>query len=226
VALFNSDKPVFIQCGSGFPCGSGISSGWKTALAKCGVDGTKSFRFGGGEDDDSEVSLPKNQEAELPYTGYYKSTYLRFTGSDVQRGMDLRAGTVIPKEAISGTIFSEPNKTYGRGPYIVGKDKKYVVTATALNWEVAYPISHLLSGGGILPSSNVWGIVGRNVTALLAIETTELEMTIPGLADGSTIHVVVWDNKKNKKSEETVTYKSPFKRMLKEYDFILIDVVK
>jgi hypothetical protein len=209
VELFSSDKPVFIQCGSGIPSGSGITPGWKTVLEKCGIDGTKAFRYG-----------------EIPYTGYYKDTYLRFTGADVQRGIDLRAGTVIPKDAISGTIYCAPNKTYGRGPYIAGKDKKYVVTATALNWEAAYPISNLLSGGGILPSSNVWGIVGKNVTALLAIETTELEVTIPGLANGSKIRVVVWDNKKNKKFDQTVKYKAPYKHMLKEYDFILINAVK
>ena len=139
--------------------------------------------------------------------------------------MDLRSGTVIPENAISGTVFCAPNKTYGRGPFITGKDKKYLVTANTLNWEVAYPISNLLSGAGIMPTSNVWGIAGKNVTALLAIETTELEMTIPGLSDGSQIHVVIWDNKQNKKSEETITYKAPFRQMLKEYDFILIDKV-
>ncbi len=143
--------------------------------------------------------------------------------SDAQRGSDMRAGTVIPNQAIKGTVYSEPNKTYGKGPYIAGKNSKYIVTATTLNWEVAYPISHLLSGGGVLPSSNVWGIIGKNVTALLAIETTELDLTIPGLADGSKIHVVVWDKKRIKTSEETVTYKAPFKRMLREYDFLLID---
>lgn len=225
VALFKSDKPVFVQCGSSIPSGPGISPGWKTALAECGVDGTKPSKFGGGEDGDPEVSLPKNQEAELPYTGYYKDIYLRFTGSDVQRGMDLRAGTVLSKDAINGTIYCEPNKTYGRGPYIVGKNKKYVVTGTALNWEVAYPISNLLSGGGILPSSNVWGIVGKSVTALLAIETTELEVSIPGLADGSRVHVVVWDKKKNKKSDETVTYTAPYRQMLQEYDLVMINAV-
>jgi hypothetical protein len=210
VALFSSDKPVFIQCSSGIPSGSSITPGWKTVLEKCGIDGTKEFRY----------------EEEMPYTGYYKDIYLRFTGSDVQRGIDLRGGTVIPKDAISGMVYCMPNRTYGRGPYIAGKDKKYVVTAAALSWEVAYPISDILSGGGVLPSSNVWGIVGKNVTALLAIETTELNVTISGLADGSKIHVVVWDNKKNKKSEETVTYKAPYKHILKEYDFILIDAVK
>ncbi len=133
---------------------------------------------------------------------------------------------MIPKDAIRGTIYSEPNRTYGRGPYIAGKDGKYLVTATALNWEVAYPISHLLSGGGILPSSNVWGIVGKNVTALLAIETTELVLTIPGLADGEKIHSVVWDSKKNMTSEETTTYRAPYRRMLREYDLLLIDAVR
>ena len=77
----------------------------------------------------------------------------------------------------------------------------------------------------ISPLNRNWGIAGKKVTALLAIETTELEMTIPGLADGSKIHIVVWDNKNNKKSEETITYKAPYKQMLKEYDIILIDKI-
>jgi hypothetical protein len=226
VALFNTNKPVFIQAANSVPSGNNIKEGWRVALEKCGIDGSKAFKYNGGTDSPNDVSLPENQAEDIPYTGYYKNQYLRFTGADVQRGIDLRAGTVIPKEAINGTVYSEPNKTYGKGPFIVGKNNKYVVTATALNWEVAYPISHLLSGGGIVPSSNVWGIVGKNVTALLAIETTELEVTTPGLSNGSKIHVVVWDNKKNKKLEETTTYKAPYKHILKEYDFIMIDAIK
>ncbi len=226
VSLFGTAKPVFIQSASSIPSGKNINEGWKEVLGKCGIDGTKQFKYGAGSDAAPDASLPESQEEDIPYTGYYNNVYLRFTGADVQRGIDLRAGTIIPKEAISGNIYCAPNKTYGRGPYITGKNNKYVVTTTALNWEVAYPISHLLSGSGILPSSNVWGIAGKKVTALLAIETTELEIKIPGLANGTKIHVVVWDNKRNKKAEETVTYKAPYKRMLKEYDFILIDAVK
>ena len=225
VNLFSTDKPVFIQCGSSIPSGSSITGSWKTVLQKCGIDGNKSFSYGSGNNEGTNVSLPPDQTEDLPYTGYYNNVYLRFTGSDVQRGVDLRSGTVIPESAIKGTIYCAPNKTYGKGPFITGKDKKFLVTANSLNWEVAYPVSDLLSGSGILPSSNVWGIAGKNVTALLAIETTELEITIPGLTDGSTIHVVIWDNKQNKKSEETLTYKAPFKQILKEYDFILIDKV-
>jgi hypothetical protein len=225
VELFNTDKPVFIQSASNIPGGINISEGWSRVLQKCGIDALQTFKYGSGNEDNEGASLPPSQEQDLPYTGYYKDVYLRFTGSDVQRGIDLRSGTVIPKEAILGTVYCSPNKTYGRGPFITGKDKKYVVTATTLNWEAAYPVSDLLSGSGILPSSNVWGIAGKNVTALLAIETTELSITIPGLADGSKIHVVVWDNKQNKKTEETVIYKAPYKHMLKEYDFILIDKV-
>jgi hypothetical protein len=226
VALFSTNKNVFIQCANSVPSGKELTSGWKTVLAKCGVDATKSFIYGAGSDGPSDASLPENQEQDIPYTGYYNNVYLRFTGSDVQRGVDLRAGTIIPKDAITGTAYCTPNKTYGKGPYIVGDNKKYLVTATSLNWEAAYPISNLLSGAGILPSSNVWGIVGKNVTALIAIETTELNMSIPGLADGSKIHVVVWDNKMNKSDEEVITYKAPFKRVLKEYDLLLIDTVK
>jgi hypothetical protein len=214
-----------MQSSSSIPSGTGIPEGWKKVLEKCGVDGTQAFRYGRGRGHASgEASLPPNQEQELPYTGYYKDVYLRLTGSDVQRGSDLRSGTIIPKEAIvSGTEYCKPNSTYGRGPFILGRDQKYLVTGNCLNWEVAYPVSDLLSGAGILPSSNVWGIAGRNVTALLAIETTELEIRIPGLEDGSNIRVIVWDREKNKKSEEVLTYRAPFKRVLMEYDFILID---
>jgi hypothetical protein len=226
VDLFETDKPVFIQCGSSIPNGTSISPGWKKALEKCGVDGSKMFGYGIDKKDQTVVSLPPGQEEDIPYTGYYNGVYLRFTGADVQRGIDLRSGTIIPGDAIDGTIYCAPNKTYGKGPYIVGKSKKHVVTATSLNWEAAYPVSDLLSGSGIKPSSNVWGIAGENVTALLAIETTELEIKIPGLADGSKIHVVTWDNKGSKKSEETLTYATPFRQVLKEYDFILIDKVK
>lgn len=223
VELFSSNKPVFIQCGRNIPGGKSITPSWKSVLEKCGIDGTKTFGYGGDNEVQTGVSVPPDQEEEIPYTGYYKDVYLRFTGSDIQRGMDLRAGTVIPLEAISGTVFCAPNKTYGKGPFIAGKGNKYVVTSTTLNWETAYPVSDLLSGCGILPSSNVWGIAGKNVTALLAIETTDLEIKIPGLSDGSKIHVVVWDNKNSKKSEDTVVYKAPFKKILKEYDLILID---
>jgi hypothetical protein len=225
VELFNTNKAVFLQASTDIPSGNGVPGGWKAVLGKCGVDASRPFKYGRGSETASLVSLPEDQAEEIPYTGYYKDRYLRFTGSDVQRGMDLRAGTVIPKEAITGTVYCAPNRTYGKGPYITGQNKKYLVTATALNWEVAYPISDLLSGAGIAPSSNVWGIAGKSVTALLAIETTELEITLPGVSDGARLHVVVWDNKQNKKSEETIAYRAPYKRLLNEYDFLLIDKV-
>jgi hypothetical protein len=226
VSLFDTDKPVFIQCSSTIPNGSTVQQGWKSALEKCGVDASKGFRPDRRVDGERDEDFHPDEEQNIPYTGYYKDVYLRFTGSDIQRGMDLCQGTIISKASVSGTEYCVPNQTYGRSPYITGKNKKYLVTATALSWEAAYPISDLLAGCGIMPSSNVWGIAGKNVTALLAIETTELAITIPGIADGSRIHVVVWDSKKNKKSEETIIYKAPFRKMLMEYDFILIDRIK
>jgi hypothetical protein len=227
VDLFSSDKPVFIQCGSSIPGGANCSVEWRTVLERCGVDGTVDFGYEKDEEEDtSDASLPQNQERDLPYTGYYKDIYLRFTGSDVQHGNDLRSGTVIPDDAIKGTVYCMPNRTYGRGPFIVGMNNKFLVTATSLNWEVSYPVSDLISGCGIKPTSNVWGIAGRNVTALIAIETTELEMRIPGMDDGSNIHVVVWDKRKNKKSDKIVRYEAPFRQILDEYDFILIDRIQ
>lgn len=225
IELFSTKKPVFIQSGAAIPSGAGLDPSWKTVLEKCGIDGSVQFVYAPGVDDPAQTSLPPGQEQEIPYTGYYNGKYLRFTGSDIQRGRDLRAGTIIPKQAISGKIYCEPNKTYGRGPFIAGNNNKYVVTATCLNWEVAYPVSHLLSGAGISPSSNVWGIAGSKVTALLAIETTELEVVIPGMKDGTKMRVVVWDSRKNKKSEETITYHPPYKHILNEYDLIMINPV-
>lgn len=225
VKLFSSEKPIFLQAGTALPSGASIHQSWKTALEKCGIDGSKNFQYAPGVDEPEDSSTPIDQEYEIPYTGYYNGKYLRFTGADVQRGRDLRAGTIIPKDAIKGKIYCEPNNTYGRGPFIAGKGNKYVVTATCLNWETAYPISHLLSGAGVTPGSNVWGIAGKNVTAMLAIETTELELVIPGVKDGTKMKVVVWDSKKTKKSEQVVTYRAPYKHMLKEYDFIMINTL-
>lgn len=226
VSLFNGKQPVFIQAASNVPGGNSIDPGWKTVLEKCGVDGTKAFKYAPGTDHPSDVSLPGNQEEEIPYSGYYNNVYLRFTGTDAQRGTDLRSGTIIPAAAISGKVISYPNTTYGKGPYIVGKDNKYLVTTTSLNWEVAYPISHLLSGAGILPSSNVWGIAGKKMSALLAVEATELVMNIPGVKDGARIHVVIRDKMNQPYKEETILYKAPYTQLLREYDFILIDVVE
>jgi hypothetical protein len=201
VDIFDSNKPVFIQCGGSIPSGAAISEGWRRVLENCGIDGTKEFgyRMEKDSEDLQDESLPPDQTQDLPYTGYYGDTYLRFTGSDIQHGTDLRAGTIIPEDAITGTVYCKSNRTNGRGPFIVGRNGKFLVTATCLNWEVASPISDLLAGCGVKASSNVWGIAGKDVTAFIAIETTELEMTIPGLIDGSKIHVVVWEKKRNQR---------------------------
>ncbi len=225
VDLFKTDKKVFLQSGGELPSGEALKSGWKAVYEQCGVNGLRPFRYAPGADAPASQSLPEDQEIEIPYTGYYKGKYMRFTGTDVQRGRDLRAGTIIPQEAITGQVLSAPNNTYGRGPYIVGKNNKYLITTTCLGWQTAWPIADLLSGSGVAPSSNVWGIAGKNVTALLAIETTELELTIPGLKEGAAIHVEIWDKKKQKKKDEKLVYTAPFKQVLSEYDLILIDSV-
>ena len=223
VRLYDTDKKIFLQFSGEVPNGESISPVWKRVLDKCGVDATIKFRYAAGTDNPSNISLPEDQSGEIPYTGYFKDIYLRFPGADVQRGRELRAGTIIPKNAIKGEVFSDPNRTYGRGPYLLGQNGKYLITATSLNWEASYPISNLLSGGGLLPSSNAWGIVGKNVTGLLAIETTEINLTIPGMADGTKVKVSVWDRNGNEKTKKTIQYKAPFQEILKEYDFLMIE---
>lgn len=222
--LFNSDKKVFLQSSGHLPSGK-TTHQWISILAKCGVNAKINFNYAGSNSQLPQVSLPEDQDLEIPYTGYFKNNYLRFTGTDIQRGIDFRGGTIIPQEAIEGIVYSSPNTTYGKGPYMIGKNNKYLITTNALHWQTAYPISNLLARAGTLPSSNVWGIVGKNVTALLAIETTELNLTLPDVPDGATLHYVVWDSSKNKSDEKTITYKAPFVYSMKEYDFILIDKV-
>ncbi len=226
VRLMQGDKPVFLQSADRIPGGIQATANWKAVLAGCGVDASQQFKYAGGTDGVSDASLPESQEEDIPYTGYYKGAYLRFTGADVQRGRELRAGTILPEKAIKGKVLSHPNETYGKGPYLVGLGNKYLVTTTALNWQAAYPISDLLSGSGVMPGSNVWGIAGSKVSAFLAIETTELELRIPGLTKGAKIHVQVWDRKQHKKLDQILEYTGLYKHILKEYDFILIDTVE
>ena len=97
--------------------------------------------------------------------------------------------------------------------------------ANWISWQAGYPISHLLSGYGIKPFSNVWGVAGKNVTALLAITDTLLEIDIPYLMDGAAIHVTQWNKYYKKKYDDTITYKAPFKRFLSQYDLIVMDAV-
>ncbi|MBN9383554.1 MAG: metallophosphoesterase [Chitinophagaceae bacterium] len=224
-ALFNTGKKVFLQTASGFPGGKNLDPGWRNSLRQCGVKAGVPFQYAGGSDG-AEASLPESQEEDLPYTGYYNNRYLRVTNTDIQRGKELRSGTIIPSDAIAGKVYCKPNSTYGKGPFVIGSGNKFAVTNASLNWEAAYIVSHLLAGCGVAPTSNVWGIAGKDVSAFLAIETTEIELVIPGLKDGERIRVVVWDKEHKKKVEENLVYHAPFRRFLHEYDLLLIDGVK
>ena len=224
--LFNSDKPVFLQSGNSIPGGAAVEPNWKKALAACGVNASYAMPYAGGTVQMAEASLPQDQAEEIPYTGYYKNHYLRFTGTDIQRGSDLRSGTVIPEKAISGKIHAYPNSTYGKGPYIVGRNNKYLITTNTLHWQAAYPVSDLLSGSGIHPSSNVWGIAGKKLTALLAVENTQLTLELPGAADGAELHVIVWDKQQRKTMDKKITYRRAYVQFLNEYDLLLIETIQ
>jgi len=220
--LFDSNKKVFLQSSGYFPSGK-LSKSWYDVLFNCGVNAKIAFKYAGGSQQVMQASLPEDQEFEIPYTGYYKENYFRFTGVDVQRGKDFRDGIIITDKSITGNVISSPNSTYGKGPFVVGKNNKYLITASTIHWQTNFLISDLLSGGGTLPSSNVWGIVGSDVSALLAIEDTELDLQIPGLKDGTKLHYEIWDSNKKMREEKTIVYQKKLIIPMKEYDLILID---
>ncbi|WP_119081223.1 hypothetical protein [Chitinophaga alhagiae] len=212
-ALFQTGKKVFLQSGSNLPCGPNISANWEAILNSCGID---------AENGNSGNAFP---ELDLSHTGYYKGEQLTFTGTDTQWDLDLRGGTAFPEDVVTGTVYCKPDQTSDEAPFIVGDNNKYVVAANCLNWSVSSVISDLLSGAGTSITSNVWGIAGKNVSALIAVAPTTLKLTIPGLANGSAIHVEVWDKNKVMKSDMNTNYCAPFTLSMDKYDFVIIEKV-
>jgi hypothetical protein len=86
------------------------------------------------------------------------------------------------------------------------------------------PIGDLLAGCGARASSDVWGLAGEKVTALLAVHDTELDLALPRLAAGTRLRVRTWDKYFTNTADETVTYEGRYRRPMKQYDFVLIEV--
>lgn len=210
-ALFQTGKKVFLQSGSNMPCGPNMDASWEAILNTCGID---------AENSSEGNTFPLE---DLSPTGYYKGEQLKFTGWDSQWNVILQNGTVFPQDVVDGTVYCKPDQNSDESPFIVGGNNKYVVAATCLNWSVSSVISDILSASGTSISSNVWGIAGRNVSALIAIAPTTLKLTIPGLANGSAIHVEVWDKNKVMKSEMNTHYCAPFTLSMDKYDFVIIE---
>ena len=202
--LWDGANPVFLQCGARIPSGESLTESWSRVLAECGVNPEAGFDYG-----------------DLPATSAYQGLTFKYTGyrAKGEQGTERRRGTLIPKTAVTGTVHAASAAT----PLIIGRNRKYLIPATCLSWQASYPIGQLLSGCGAKPTSNVWGIAGEKVTALLAIEDTTLEITLPRLEDGARIHVVEWDEYHHRVHEETVTYRAPFSRALGRYHLLVVD---
>jgi hypothetical protein len=205
--LFHTKKTVFIQCGGTIPTDTALTNNWKTVLRMCGVDWGKSF----------------STADSLPSPGVYKGKPVRFTGMSSMNGSPgikkTKSGTIISNESVKGTVYVQSGAT----PLVVGKNKKYLITGSCLNWQMNHVIGDLLSGYGTSPGSNVWGIAGNSASAFLAIANTTLELRIPNLPDGQKIHVVQYDKYYNKIYEGEVKYISPYKRSMNQFDLIAID---
>lgn len=203
--LFRGEKSVFLQCGGDVPNGSALTERWREALRACGVDPDAALSYG-----------------DLPAAGVFEDTTFRYTGYLTKgEGEARRHGTLIPSRAVTGTVHAAA----GDVPLIVGQNGKYLIPAACIGWEMKHPVGRLLSGYGTKPQSNVWGIAGEKVSALLAIEDTKLELDIPELPDGARIHVVHWDKHHEKVYEDTTVYHAPYARELKQYDLLVIDSV-
>lgn len=206
--LFEGDKPVFLQCGRRVPSGNTLTANWKTVLARCGLDTNKIIGYG-------------TLAAEGIYdNNRYNNKRFKYTGCWTKGTGEFRPdGAVIQTLSVKGHIYSRS----GRSPLIIGQNKKYLIAANCINYQCCWPIGDILAGCGTSAESNVWGIAGRDVTALLAIANTRLELTIPGLPKGSKIDVTIWDGKGDKKYESSAVYAAPYTRTLAKYDLIVIE---
>ncbi len=205
VQLLDTGKPVFLQVGSRLPSGDALTRNWRRALSSCGVDATAQFT-----------------EVDMPAGGVYNNTPFRYTG--VYSAYELtqrRHGTRLPTEAVTGDVLATGDGV----PLIVGSDRHYLIPANCLSWQAMYPISHLLSGHGVRASSDVWGIVGERVTALLATHDTDHELTIPGVAEGAEMRVTQWDRHHRRVYEDVVRYSESYSRKMNQFDLVVIESV-
>ncbi len=201
--LFAGADPVFLQVGATVPTGEAATANWRKVLAAVGLD------------PDARVSY-----GDLPAHGVYDGQPFTYTGIYTAYELtEKRYGTILPRPAITGQVLADGNGT----PLLIGQGAKYLIPAACLRWQMMYPLGHLLSGAGARPSSDVWGIAGRNVSALLAIHDTTLDLVIPKLEPGARIKVRQWDRHHQKTHEETEPYTGRYQREMKQFDFILIE---
>ena len=201
--LFAGDRPVFLQCLAEIPSAGLLTNNWKSVLNAIGFDASAGGAFYG----------------DMPSSGIFKGTQVRFTGDDTQDfWWKENQGTRIPPSMVTGEIIAGADV-----PHIIGSARKYLITPSCLHWQASSVIAGLLSGYGVSAQSDVWGIAGPGTTVLVACSDTDLSLAIPGMGDGSTIHVIHKDAYNNLVSDETVQYQAPYTVYLDRYDSLYID---
>ncbi len=203
VDLFSSGKKVFLQCMNTIPSGDDLTANWDTVLSECGVSAAgTAFSY---------VDMPQN--------GTFDGKTVRFTGFDTNEAWwRCEKGTKIPKSCITGDIYAAT----GDIPHVIGRDNCYLVTDISLHAQASYVISRLLSGWSVEPDSDMWGIAGKNICALVACSDTTCKINIPQMADGSTIQVKQYDKFNVLQADESLTYEAPFTRNLAQFDSLVI----
>lgn len=203
--LFQGEKPVFLQVGFHIPSEENLTQNWRKALSACGVNPDGAFAFG-----------------DMPPKGTYQGAPFAYTGISTAYGLRERPhGTLIPRSALTGRATAEGNEV----PLIVTRGNKHLIPANCIRWQMMGPISDLLAGCGVQASSDVWGIAGDKVTALLATHDTELDLVIPKLMKGAKIRVTQWDNHHEVTYQDTVTYAGSYHKTMKQFDSIVIEAL-
>ncbi len=206
-ALFDSDKPVFLQCLFGMPFNKVLTSNWSTVLAACGIDPHGDIIHG-----------------SMPDTGIFNGQQFKFTGYDTRsKWWRTQLGTRLPASSTAGTeiIAKADNGT----PLIMGRNRKYFIAGSCLSWQAGAVLARCLSGYGASPDSDVWGVAGPAVTALMSTHATHLSIDLPGVGDGSSIHVVHSDRYHSVQSDQTITYAAPFELDMNQFDSVVLDTV-
>lgn len=203
--LFNTDKPVFLQCVDYVPYGQHLTANWTTVLSQVGLR-LEDARFEPGE-------LPRGgifNGSTHQYGGY------QFGSKSFPRRQLIHQGTVIPEGAVTGDILSQQDNV----PYVLGNNGKYLFTGSCLNFENSFVIANLL-GNTLQRPADVFGVVGKRVSAFYAVNNTALEINLP--SKSSSIHITRYNHCGDKTQDERVGYSSPYSADMLQGDLLIIE---
>ena len=156
-----------------------MKSGWKAVYEQCGVNGLRPFRYAPGADAPAN-NHPETRKLKFHIPVITKESICALRARMCSGDDHLRAGTIIPQEAITGRVLKHSNNASMGVDHIVGK---------IINTLLPLP----LPGTGKLPGPTQDLCIGEWGCAILKcigalpvkyllpcwlLETTELELTI------------------------------------------------